>query len=122
MNNRLRNTATVLFALVYLFFACAYVILCRQSREIAPGTSNIIKESKTPSHAGEHPPVKNKFTSRPRIILNKKLALLPGSELVLAFCLVFFGAFASPFDRVYHKFSHPRYKGNILQFYCSWRI
>jgi hypothetical protein len=130
MSYTLKKNLVLITALIYIIFACNYVLLCKKSIGIvnpvpvynlpvsiqSANTTPIIKES-----SPRRLPVSNKFLSRPRVLTNR-LTLPDFSILAITFLLLF-----TPFVKKRPCFSftvffsHPNPCPGII-FFGNWRI
>ena len=78
MSARLRRNLVLITALIYLVFACSYVILCRRNTTIInlldcfkfSASANVVKGTiKIESQATS--PISHKFLSRPRVVFKR---------------------------------------------------
>ncbi len=123
MQSKFKSTFNLFFVAVYLFFACEYVLLCQRSYYPA---FQFLPQQSVPyllhSKTAKTKPIQNKFVSRPRLILNKGVSLLPQIGMVAVFCLHFC---CTLLKQVCHKYLDKvllRLKFDLLLFNRSWRI
>ena len=123
MQTKLKSAFNLFFVAVYLFFACEYVLLCQRS--YYPALQFLPRQSVTNllhSKTAKSKPIQNKFVSRPRLILNKRISLLPQVGIIAVFCFLICCTF---FKKVYQTNLDPVFLGLkfvLLLLNRSWRI
>jgi hypothetical protein len=130
MSCTLKKNLVLITALIYIIFACNYVLLCKRNIGIGKpipsfnsavsiqltNTILIIKES-----SSQRLPVSGKFLLRPRVVTNRPI--LPDFSLLATTFLLLFILFVKkgqPFLFI-DFFPAPNLFPGII-FFCNWRI
>lgn len=123
MISKSRKSVTLLLAMVYLFFACLYVVLCQRVQYFSANSSAInVHSTQFSVQKSKSSPLHNKFASRPRIVLNKKFILLPVNISMLV-PRVFLRLTFTPLSIAFACFRVIKYSPQKLQpVFCSWLI
>jgi hypothetical protein len=130
MSCALKKNLVLITALIYIIFACNYVLLCKTNIGIikpiprynspisvqGANTTLIIKGS-----SSQRLPVSNNFLSRPRIVTNR--LTLPDFSILATTFLLLFTLFVKKRQSFLfiNFFSSPAYFPGIM-FFCNWRI
>ena len=123
MQTKFKSAFNLFFVAVYLFFACEYVLLCQ--RTYYPYFQFLPQHSVTKvlhSKTAASKPIQNKFVSRPRLILNKRVSLLPQIGIIAVFCLLIC---CTLFKKFHQTNPDPIFLGlkfDLLLLNRSWRI
>jgi len=130
MDNTIKRNAVLVTILVYLVFACNYVVLCKRETSVvnlfncfhSPNTlqkksaPEVVKKSASPGKS-----TFPKFLSRPRVISTKTVNHnLSQSISVLLFVFAFFAITNCLSHYIKNKFF--LLPSSRLIYYCSWRI
>lgn len=130
MNYPLKRYSILVLTLVYMIFACSYVLFCHRNTRVINlsdcfnSLSSKQKITITPiikSSSSNHSPFSHTFLSRPRVISNR-LALINFSLIIvtLLFLLTFF-----TFKNLSFSFLRYKYSSHLhtdIKFYQCWRI
>jgi hypothetical protein len=130
MNYPLKRYSILVLTLVYMIFACSYVLFCHRNTRLVNlsdcfnSLSSKQKITITPiikSSSTNHSPFSHTFLNRPRVISNR-VALINFSLIVVTLLFLF-----TFFNFKYLSFSFLRYKYSSylhtdIKFYQCWRI
>jgi len=111
----------MLLCIIYLFFACFYVLLCQRNNNVISLFGNTISVNpKTVISPSTKTKSSLKFFSRPRVVANRLSN--PGSILAAIFCLLFSTAALTIYKPYFnYKASHFYLKYSLCYLYV-WRI
>ena len=132
MNYPLKRYSILVLTLVYMIFACSYILFCHRNTRVVNlsdcfnSLSSKQKITITPtikikSSSTNHSPFSHTFLSRPRVISNR-LALINFSLIIvtLLFLLTFFNFKNQSFPFSRYKYSYHLHTD--IKFYQCWRI
>jgi hypothetical protein len=130
MNYPLKKYLILVLTLIYMIFACSYVLFCHRNSRIIKlsdcfnSLSSKQKTTITPlikSSSTNHSPFSHTFLSRPRVISNR-VALINFSLTIvtLLFFFTFFNLKNLSFSFLRYKYSS--YPHTDIRFYQCWRI
>jgi hypothetical protein len=130
MNYPLKRYLILVLTLVYMIFACSYVLFCHRNTGIInlpdyfKSNSSKQKITITPvikSSSTNHSPFSHTYLSRPRVISNR-VALINFSLIIitLLFLFTFFNLKNLSFSFLRYKYSSHQHTD--IRFYQCWRI
>jgi len=121
----IKRNLVLLTALIYMIFACSYVLLCRRDTSVVnlvdcfysfTSKQNVSPVIKSPI---PHSPIANKFLSRPRVVFNRPVLL---SFVLTAVTILSFFVFSFLNYTALIIVSTSHFKCPGIVFLRSWRI
>jgi hypothetical protein len=126
----LKRNLILLTTVIYLFFACSYVLLCKRDNGVINlfscfySTVSGVKTSTSPiiKTASANPsPLSHKFLSRPRVVINR-LLLANFAVVAIVLLSVFNLNLSSKRSSLQIIIKHSTFRRPDLAFYHNWRI
>jgi Na+/melibiose symporter-like transporter len=130
MNGTFRRNLILITAIVYMIFACSYVLFCRRNVRIvnvidcfnsSSSKQNINTLSIEKSSSTNHSPFSHVFLSRPRVISNRSVSL-NFSLIIITFLFLFTYYNLKNQSQVFFKDRRFLYLHTDIKFYQCFRI